>query len=266
MCVVCGRSTADAEMMSVTISDLIALRKRLKEILPSFLEDIDPSYLRYKGLLSTADGLPIDENGLLSAHELVEGAPVIAKGYKACCSAMKKAAIPEYALGNCLWTGIEAQTPLSELTWIEEKLIARVHVSVHVQKCRSFIAASSDGFHSQRQIKGHVLTYPMEPATVLRQLPLCPSQLAGLIKVFFLSKHPIRLSEANRLRFYLVRREKVEKALRWLIINNVHYHDVLVDDVVIGRLPEEGIPEEVFHNITMVANVKGDANGHSRCL
>jgi hypothetical protein len=176
----------------------------LRETLPSFLEGVDPSYLRYKGLLSAVDGLPIDGNGLLSAEELVEGTPVVARGCKACCIAIKKATIPEHALGNCLWTGIEAQTPLSELTWIEEKLIARLHVSVQIQKCRSFIAASADGFHSQRQVKRHVLTYPMEPAAVLRRLPLCPSQLTGLIKVFFLSRQPIRLSEANRLRFYLV--------------------------------------------------------------
>lgn len=263
-CIVCGRSTADLEMMNVTIGDLIALRGLLKDMLPSFVQGVDSTFLQYKGILSAVDGLPIDQNGLLSADEAVQGAPVIGKGCKVCCIAIKKGIIPEHALGYRLWTGIEAETPLSELTWIEEKLVARVHVSVQIQKCRSFIAASADGFHPQRQVKGHILTYPMEPATVLRRLPLCPSQLVGLVKVVFLSRHKMQHSDANRLRFYLVRREKVDKALRWLIDNNPHYHDVLVDDIVMARLPEEGIPEEVYGNLTVIAKVKEDARGHSR--
>src|SRR5204862_4694862 len=104
--------------------------------------------------------------------------------------------------GNGLWTGIELDTPLKDLTWIEEKLIARVHVSIQIQKCRMFRGWSADGYHPQRQVQGHILSYPMEPTSVLQKLPLSPNQLVGLIKVVFISKFRITATEATNLRFY----------------------------------------------------------------
>lgn len=263
-CVVCGRNTIDRDMMGITIADLIKLRELLNDSLTGLMQSVAPGIFQYKGALSAINGLPFDRNGLLTSEELIDGAPVLAKGCMACYKAIQNGAIPDHALGNGLWTGIDVETPLSDLTWIEEKLIARVHVSVQVQKCRSFRAAAADGFHPQRQIKGHILTYPMEPGTVLRQLPLSPNRLIGLIKVVFLSRNPIRRSEVDKMRFYLVRREKVENALRWLICNNAHYHDVLVDEVAMQQLPESGIPEEVYAQLDVVDHRREDARGHSR--
>jgi len=176
----------------------------------------------------------------------------------------KKSTIPDYALGDGLWTGIDVPTALNNLTWIEEKLIARVHISVQIQKCRSFHAAAADGFHPQRQVKGHILTYPIEPATVLHCLPLAPSQLVGLIKVVFLSGNPIRQSDADRLRFYIVCREKIERALRWLISHNPHYRGVVLDELTLAQLPQEGIPEEVDTSLNIVSESQKDASGHLR--
>ena len=205
------------------------------------LEGVDPAVFQYKGGLSAANGLPIDRNGILTADEVIEGAPVIGRSCGHCYKAIKKKLVPEYALGNRLWTGIEMDTPLKELTWIEEKLIARIHVSVQVQKCRAFHAFIADNFHPQSQVKGHILSYPMEPTTILNRLPLRPGQLIGLIKVVFLSRNSITRTDANKLRFYIVRRTKVWHALRWLIANNPHYKDVSIDDNALSQLPEDGI-------------------------
>jgi hypothetical protein len=251
-------------MTGITIEDLKVLRELLKDQVRSLTDTENTTLFKYKGALSAVDGVPIDQNGLLTSDELVHGAPVVGRGCKECYTAIKKSTIPDYALGDGLWTGIDMPTPLADLTWIEEKLIARVHVSVQIQKCRSFRAAAADGFHPQRQIKGHILTYPMEPATVLHHLPLAPSQLVGLIKVVFLSRNPIRRSDADKLRFYIVRREKVERALRWLILNNPHYHGVVLDELTLAQLPQEGIPEEVYTNLNIVSESQKDASGHSR--
>ena len=263
-CIICGRVTRDLEMMGITISDLIMLRGLLRETSPGFLEGVDPAVLQYKGGLSAINGLPIDRNGILSADELVEGAPVIGQGCRECYKAIRKGLVPEYALGNRLWTGIEIDTPLSDLTWIEEKLIARIHISVQIQKCRAFHAAAADGFHSQRQIKGHILSYPMEPTTVLNRLPLAPAQLIGLIKVVFLSRKPITRTDANNLRFYIVRRAKVANALHWLIENNPQYRDISIDAEALGQLPEDGIPEVVYDTLTVSSRSREDLQGHSR--
>ena len=263
-CVICGRNTVDGDMVGITVGDLIKLKELLKDLLPGLEQSVPAGVFEYKGVLSAINGLPFDQNGLLTSEELIHGAPVVAKGCMACYKAIQNGTIPDHALGNGLWTGIDAGTPLSDLTWIEEKLIARVHVSVQIQKCRSFRAAVADGFHPQRQIKGHILTYPMEPGTVLRQLPLSPNRLIGLIKVVFLSRNPVQRSTIDRFRFYLVRREKVETALRWLIRNNPYYHDVLVDEVAMQQLPESGIPEEVYAQLGVVNHRREDACGHSR--
>jgi hypothetical protein len=150
------------------------------------------------------------------------------------------------------------------LTWIEEKLVARVHVSVQIQKCRAFHASAVDGFHPQRQVKGHILSYPMEPTTILDRLPLQPSRLIGLIKVVFLSRNPITHGDANRLRFYIVRRQKVVNALRWLIAHNPQYYDVQVDHEVVAQLPTDGVPNEVYEQLTFANRRQNDREGHSR--
>jgi len=253
-------------MIAIALSDLVIVKDLLKDTLATFLKDVDPILFRYAGVLAALDGLPIDRNGLLTSDEIIVGSddPVFAKGCQDRCMAIRKRRIPQFALGNRLWTGIDVETPLTDLSWIEEKLIARVHVSVHVQKCRMFNAWAADGFHPQRQVQGHILSYPMEPAVVLQSLPLAPSRLISLIKVVFLSRRPITHATATQLRFYIVRREKVVQALRWLILHNAHYRDVRLDPVAVAQLPIDGIPTEVYEQLIFSDRAKDDTEGHSR--
>src|SRR5271170_3442528 len=137
-CVICGRASVSKDMVPITVSDLIGLRERMSDILMHHFGRLDPSLFQYRGHLALASGLPIDKNGLLSAQELVIGSPVIAQSCRECYTAIHKGRVPYFGLCNGLWTGIDVVTPLSDLTWIEEKLIARVHMSVQIQKCRMF--------------------------------------------------------------------------------------------------------------------------------
>ena len=263
-CIICGRATVDAEMAAITISDLVALKELLTETLKGFLQHVDPAIFQYTGCLAAASGLPIDKSGILTVDETVIGSPVIGNGCWACYKAISHQQIPEFALGNRLWTGIEVETPLTDLTWIEEKLIARVHVSVQIQKCRMFSVWAADGFHPQRQVQGHILSYPMEPTVVLNQLPLAPNKLIGLIKIVFLSRKPVVRGDASKLRFYIVRRQKVVEALCWLIEHNPCYRDVRLDPNAIAQLPLDGIPDEVYEQIMFSDRGKDDVKGHSR--
>lgn len=108
------------------------------------------------------------------------------------------------------------------------------------------------------------MSYPMEPTTVLKMLPLAPRKLVGLIKVIFLSHNRVTRADATRLRFYIVRRHKVVRALQWLIRHNPHYHDVQLDQDCISQLPIDGIPMEVYEHLTFSDQIEADAAGHSR--
>lgn len=146
-CIICGRATIDSEMMPITDSDLKQLKTRINQTLEKCYDHIDPSIFQHGGGLYEANGLPIDINGLLTSDEMVLGSPFIGRACKSCYDAMIKGKVPRFCLGNGLWTGIEMDTPLKDLTWIEEKLIARVHVSIQIQKCRMFRAWSTDAYH-----------------------------------------------------------------------------------------------------------------------
>ena len=261
---VCGRTTVQSEMTAVTGEELKQLSDRLRRTVEKCYGHIDPSVFEYSGGLYEASGLPIDVNGLLTSEELVHGSPFIARACKSCYDTMCKGKVPRFCLGNALWTGIEMETLLKDLTWIEEKLIARVHVSIQIQKCKMFRAWSADGYYPQRQVQGHILSYPMEPTMVLQKLPLSPAGLVGLIEVVFVSKRIIPQQEAANLRFYIVRREKVVNALLWLIRHNPQYKEVELDQDSISQLLMNGILDVVYRHVTFSGRVNEDAAGHSQ--
>jgi hypothetical protein len=172
--------------------------------------------------------------------------------------------VPNNALANSLWTGVGEVEDLADLTWIEEKLIARVHVSIQLQKCRLLHQWRSDGFYPQPRIRGHVVTFPVDPTVVLYHLPLHPQQLSGLIKVAFIGRKKITWSDASTLRFFLVRRIKVRHALEWLLQYNLLYRDVCIDYECLAQLPEHGMIEELFKQATFDYNQRREDAMHSR--
>ena len=66
------------------------------------------------------------------------------------------------------------------------------------------------------------------------------------------------------MRFFIVRRRKVEVALRWLIAYNPLYHDVEVCEDALSSLPRDGIPSQVYDSITFCDKVVEDMMGWSR--
>lgn len=100
---------------------------------------------------------------------------------------------------------------------------------------------------------------------MLNRLPLSGADVTGLVKVVFMSSHRrITLQEACRMRFFLVRRQKVEIALRWLITNNPLYKEVEVCHEALSSLPLDGIPSEVYNSITFCDKVVEDMMSRSR--
>ena len=88
----------------------------------------------------------------------------------------------------------------------------------------------------------------MNPTTVLSKLPLRLDSIGEVIKVVFLSRKKLSFPETARLSFFIVRRTKVIKALKWLIVNNPLYADVEIDNEAIDELPETGLPKKVYED------------------
>lgn len=89
--------------------------------------------------------------------------------------------------------------------------------------------------------------------------------MTGLVKVVFMSSlRRITLQQASGMRFFIVRRRKVELALRWLISHNPLYAEVEVCRDTLASLPQNGIPSEVYNSITFCDRVVEDLMGHSR--
>jgi hypothetical protein len=172
--------------------------------------------------------------------------------------------MPPFALANHLWTGVRKVEELRGLTWVDEKLIARTHVSIQLQKCRLRRNYSWDQFYPQSRLKGHITTYPMNPTIALQTLPLPLDRISEVIKVVFLTRREISLREASSLSFFFVRKEKVFTALQWLRLNNPLYANVELDEDALNALPLHGLPKQVYDTITFSNRLTEDIMGHSR--
>jgi hypothetical protein len=211
------------------------------------------------------NGLVLDKLGFLSDEEVAEGAPLMLRVCLVCDRSLAKNRVPDLALVNGFRTGVGDVLDLSGLSWIEEKLIARCHVSIQIQKCREVKQWHIDGFRSQRRLKGNISTFPVSPTTMSNKLPLSGEDVTGLVKdIFMSSQRRLTIQEACRMRFFLVRRRKVERALRWLVAHNPLYEEVEVCEETLASLPKNGIPLEVYNTITFCDKVVEDLMGHSR--
>lgn len=248
--------------MAIAERELIEAQEILSA--KSVYESIPEEYFQYGPGYHRLSGLVLNPQGFFKAEELATGSDFLGSGCVDCWQAISKKVMPAEALANGLWTGVGKVKELSDLTWIEEKPITRTHVSIQLQKCRLRRNLSWDYFYPQSRIKGNIITFPMNPTTVLQTLPLPLGRLSEVIKVVFLSRRKVNFTEASQLSFFLVRRDKVLQALQWLVKNNPLYADVEIDEHVIGDLPIEGLPREVYDTITFSNRLTEDIAAHSR--
>jgi hypothetical protein len=182
---------------------------------PSCYKHVPDFHFQYKVGHLRLDGLVLDAEGLVEVNENEEfdGAPLMARICTECSGRLQKNQLPGHALANSLWTGAGLVKELSDLTWAEEKLVCRIHASVQVQKCRQVRNWRWDAFYPQPKVKGHIISYPVDPSIVLKRLPLKPEGLVKLVKVVFMGREKPLFQEACNSQFFLVRRKKVLWAL-----------------------------------------------------
>lgn len=270
-CVFCGRSLHLRQDLVATINkDHIRHFQQInRHYATQYYRDVPPQYFFYSALQSESDlnlKVPLCRSAFFEQPiptNRDESQP-IAYGCHECLRHISKNKLPPQSLANGIWTGASEIPELSGLTFIEEKLLARVHVSINLFKCRIFHRMSADKFYSQPQLRGHITSYPVDPQVVAAHLPIAIDKLLGLIKVIFVSSRKVKFAEVCQLYFFLVRRNRVETALRWLISHNPLYRDVTIDGATLERLPISGMIPELFVESGLTFRTDLDDASHSR--
>ena len=117
---------------------------------------------------------------------------------------------------------------LQNLTQVEEILIARALPAMRV-----YIKPGG-----QRGYSGHCINLPQNGTELATSLSRYPQDLAVIIvKV---------KGKENTFKDVKVRKQKVQNALVWLINNNPHYSESLINEDALNILPENGVPPDLM--------------------
>ena len=103
----------------------------------------------------------------------------------------------------------------------------------------------------QRAYGSHCINLPQNVSEVVNSLPRYAEDINVII---------VKMKGNNdTCKDVLVRREKVEKALRWLIHNNPVYKDIEINDDALQKLPDYGTPDGL-NNIDQIDDNDDNAN------
>jgi hypothetical protein len=179
--------------------------------------------------------LMVDPLGIVSSSPL-DASPVLSI-CNTCKLSLERDVRPKESLANYRWVGA-VPPELQGLTWIEELLIARAHLTGQIIRLQNRNASSHFG------LKGHVILLPQDTTELLNILPRSSSSLPDIVRVVWVGR-PVRDMDAFRNHFS-VRTRKVYDALVWLVENNEDYKDVTIDKSQFQQWPPVWIPEELL--------------------
>lgn len=116
---------------------------------------------------------------------------------------------------------------LENLTQVEEMLIARA-----LPIMRVYIKPGG-----QRGYLGHCINLPQNVAELAHSLPRYPKDLSVIV---------VKMKGKDNFKDVTVRRQNVADALHWLINNNPHYKDIIVNQDSLNSLPLHGVPQDII--------------------
>jgi hypothetical protein len=95
---------------------------------------------------------------------------------------------------------------------------------------------------TQRAINGHIIIYPQKPTAIAKTLPTPIAAIITPICVIFVgSKPPTADWLKNKATPLIVRKERVQNALRWLKVHNPLYANIPIDQSALDALPSADI-------------------------
>jgi hypothetical protein len=208
---------------------------RLLQVIPSLV----PFDFKSGIMALDSSHIMIDPNGIIDEASL--------HVCHTCYKSLRAEVLPPQSLANYRWIG-PVPHQLQDLTWIEELLISRAHLTGRIVRLQNRNSTS------HFSLKGHMILLPQDTTKLLDILPLPESNLPDIVRVVWVGK-PVQ--EIDRLRDYFsVRTRKVYDALVWLTQNNEDYKDVTIDHGQFERWP----PVWVAENLLELAGVL-DAGG-----
>ncbi|KAK3922585.1 ATP-dependent DNA helicase [Frankliniella fusca] len=152
---------------------------------------------------------------------------------KTCLKCKKKVMKSCYDKDRCqdchLFTNANGMDPgdlpeqLTDLSFVEQQLIAKVHPVVSVYRIRK---------GEQLKYSGQVINFPQNVQEICNVLPQTVQTLQSILT--------IRVEGSDGYKDFQVRRQKVYDALVWLKINNPFYEDIELSTENIQLLPEDG--------------------------
>lgn len=131
---------------------------------------------------------------------------------------------------------------LSNLTLVEQVLIARVHPVVSVFRIRG----------QQLGYSGHVVNFVQHIEQIATRLPQDPSSLRAILL--------LQRDTPSGVIHFKVRARRVRDALVWLRRNNPHYRDIEIDESVLNELPEDGDIHEHLQSLNLEAEEQEERN------
>lgn len=126
---------------------------------------------------------------------------------------------------------------LQSLSYVEEQLIAQIHPVISVYRIKG----------NQYGYSGQVINFPQDITNFVQQLQL-PKTIQEISNVIV-----VRREQLDHYKDFIVRRSKIEEALKWLITNNKWYRHVKVSIENLSALPED---ESVYRHILTSQNVQ----------
>lgn len=165
-------------------------------------------------------------------------APGCDKVCQTCVSYLKKEKLPPHSLANGLWIG-EIPPELKGLRFAEKLLIARV-------RHNGCLVRVSSGMH---KLRANAVLYQNPIPKIYDILPPPRDELDEVLAIVY-TGHCKPTQEDFKKTPFLVRRNKVAHALRWLKLNHIDYADITVSEDNLRTYPEDMPPVTVGYRPT----------------
>ncbi|KAF5339625.1 hypothetical protein D9611_011516 [Ephemerocybe angulata] len=143
---------------------------------------------------------------------------------------IRKGSVPRYALAKGLWIG-NVPPELQELRYIERILVAKVRHSICWAKVSS----------GMRKMKANVVSFESPMPKIYSMLPPPREDIEEVLAIMFTGPMKPTTETFSRTPF-LVRRNHVGIALRWLILNHCDYANIELSEENLASYPEDVPP------------------------